>query len=112
MRAFEYSLSEAWASLWRGRRSGILSVATIALALFVLGGFLVLTVNLERLVVEYLGQSDQRDQQPLEHRYSREQLEQPADRQSLEQLGQWRAWPLERLRPRVGQRLVRARLVG
>jgi len=58
MRAFEYSLSEAWASLWRGRRSGILSVATIALALFVLGGFLVLTVNLERLVVEWSSAAD------------------------------------------------------
>ena len=58
MRAFEYSLSEAWASLWRGRRSGVLSVATIALAMFVLGGFLVLTVNLERLVVEWGSAAD------------------------------------------------------
>ena len=58
MRALEYALSEAWASLWRGRRSGVLSVATIALALFVLGGFLVLTVNLERLVVEWSRAAD------------------------------------------------------
>ena len=41
MRALEYAWSEAVASLWRGRRSGVLSVATIALALFVLGGFLI-----------------------------------------------------------------------
>jgi cell division transport system permease protein len=53
MRALEYALSEAWASLWRGRRAGLLSAATIALALFVLGGAMILTLNLERLVVEW-----------------------------------------------------------
>jgi len=58
MRAFQYAVEEALHSLWRGRRSGILSVATIALALFVLGGFLVLTVNLERLVVEWSSAAD------------------------------------------------------
>ena len=51
MRAFRYAFWEAAASLWRGRRSGLLSIATISLAFFVLGGFLVVTVNLERLVV-------------------------------------------------------------
>ena len=40
MRALRYAFDEAVASLWRGRRSGILSTATIAVALFVLGGFL------------------------------------------------------------------------
>jgi cell division transport system permease protein len=58
MRALEYALAEAWASLWRGRRSGVLSVATIALALFVLGGVLILTVNLERLVTEWSSSAD------------------------------------------------------
>ena len=41
------------ASLWRGRQAGLLSTATIALALFVLGGFLLVTANLERLGAEW-----------------------------------------------------------
>jgi cell division transport system permease protein len=53
MRALQYAFDEATASLWRGRRSGLLSIGTIALALFVLGGFLVMTANLERLGAEW-----------------------------------------------------------
>ena len=53
MRALRYSLDEAVASLWRGRPSGLLSTATIAVALFVLGGFLLVTSNLERLGMEW-----------------------------------------------------------
>jgi cell division transport system permease protein len=53
MRALRYAFDEALASLWRGRQSGILSTATIALALFVLGTFLVATSNLERLGNEW-----------------------------------------------------------
>jgi cell division transport system permease protein len=53
IRAFQYSFDEAVASLWRGRTSGILSTGTIAVALFVLGAFLVLTSNLERLGLEW-----------------------------------------------------------
>ena len=53
MRAVQYSFDEAVASLWRGRTSGVLSTATIAVALFVLGAFLVLTSNLERLGLEW-----------------------------------------------------------
>jgi cell division transport system permease protein len=49
VRALRYALEEAAASLWRGRQAGALSTLTIALALFVLGGFLVVTANLERL---------------------------------------------------------------
>ena len=45
MRALRYSVEEALASLWRGRQSGVLSTGTIALALFVLGGFLIVTAN-------------------------------------------------------------------
>jgi cell division transport system permease protein len=52
-RAFRYAIDEAAASLWRGRQSGLLSTATIALALFVLGGFLLVTANLERLGAEW-----------------------------------------------------------
>jgi cell division transport system permease protein len=53
MRALRYALEEAAISLWRGRQAGLLSTLTIALALFVLGGFLVVTANLERLGVEW-----------------------------------------------------------
>lgn len=53
MRAVQYSFDEAVSSLWRGRTSGVLSTATIAVALFVLGAFLVLTSNLERLGEEW-----------------------------------------------------------
>ena len=53
MRAFRYAFDEALASLWRGRDSGLLSTATIALALFVLGGFLLVTANLERLGAQW-----------------------------------------------------------
>ena len=50
MHALRYAFDEAIRSLWRGRQSGLLSTATIALALVVLGSFLLVTANLERLV--------------------------------------------------------------
>lgn len=53
MRALRYAIEEAALSLWRGRQAGLLSTATIALALFVLGGFLVVTANLQRLGAEW-----------------------------------------------------------
>ena len=53
MRALRYALDEALASLWRGRRSGALSTATIALALFVLGAFLIVVANLQQLGAEW-----------------------------------------------------------
>lgn len=53
MQALRYSLEEAFASLWRGRRASLLSTGTIAVALFVLGCFLLLTANLERLADEW-----------------------------------------------------------
>jgi cell division transport system permease protein len=53
MRALRYAIDEALISLWRGRRSGILSTLTIAVALFVLGAFLLVTTNLERLGTEW-----------------------------------------------------------
>ena len=53
MRALSYAFSAALASLWRGRHAGVLSTATIALALFVLGGFLLVTDNLDRLGAEW-----------------------------------------------------------
>jgi cell division transport system permease protein len=53
MRALRYAFDEAILSLWRGRQSGALSTLTIALALFVLGAFLIATSNLERLGREW-----------------------------------------------------------
>jgi cell division transport system permease protein len=50
VRALRYFLLEAAASLWRGRKAAILSVLTIAGGLFVLGLFLALNTNLQRLV--------------------------------------------------------------
>jgi cell division transport system permease protein len=52
-RVVSYAFDEATRSLWRGRQSGVLSTATIALALFVLGAFLVVTANLDRLGAEW-----------------------------------------------------------
>jgi cell division transport system permease protein len=53
MRALRYAFEEAFTSLWRGRQAGLLSTLTIAVALFVLGGFLVVTANLQRLGNEW-----------------------------------------------------------
>jgi cell division transport system permease protein len=53
MRALRYAFDEGSASLWRGRQSAALSIATITVALVVLGGFLLMTTNLERLSVEW-----------------------------------------------------------
>ena len=53
MRALRYAVEEAVVSLWRGRSSGLLSTATIAVALFVLGAFLAVTSNLQRLSSEW-----------------------------------------------------------
>jgi len=52
-RAISYAFDEAVRSLRRGRESGLLSTLTIALALFVLGGFLLVSANLERLGAEW-----------------------------------------------------------
>lgn len=49
-RALKYFFAEAVASLWRGRRAAVLAVLTIAGGLFVLGLFLALNTNLQRLV--------------------------------------------------------------
>ena len=52
-RVVSYAFDEATRSLWRGRQSGVLSTATIALALFVLGAFLVVTANLQQLAAQW-----------------------------------------------------------
>ena len=50
---FTYCLEEALASLQRQRVSVMLSVLTIGSALLVLGGFLLVTVNLDRAVSKW-----------------------------------------------------------
>jgi cell division transport system permease protein len=53
MRALDYALREAWASLWRSRGATAFAVAAIALAMIVLGTLLLLTWNVQRLVDEW-----------------------------------------------------------
>lgn len=53
MRALRYFLDEALASLARGYRTGTVAIGTIAVALFVLGGFLLVTSNLERVFARW-----------------------------------------------------------
>jgi cell division transport system permease protein len=53
MRAITYFVREAFISLWRGRRSTTLSIVTIAAAVLVLGGFLLITSNLQRVIARW-----------------------------------------------------------
>jgi cell division transport system permease protein len=50
MRALSYFVTEAAASLWRRRGAAAVAILTIAAGLFVLGFFLVLNQNMERVV--------------------------------------------------------------
>ena len=50
MHALRYFFETAAASLWRGRKAAALAILTIAAGLFVLGFFLLINVNLQRLV--------------------------------------------------------------
>lgn len=49
MRALTYFITEAAASLWRGRAAASMAILTIAAGLFVLGFFLIVNTNLQRL---------------------------------------------------------------
>jgi cell division transport system permease protein len=53
MRALRYFITEAAASLWRGRRAALMAVLTIGAGLFVLGFFLILNTNLQRLTARW-----------------------------------------------------------
>jgi cell division transport system permease protein len=53
MRALTYFFEEALSSLWRGAKTAFIAIATITAAFTVLGGFLVVTANLERLVARW-----------------------------------------------------------
>lgn len=53
MRALDYALREAWASLWRSRGGTAFAILAIALAMIVLGALLLLTWNVERLLTQW-----------------------------------------------------------
>ena len=50
MRALQYFFTEAFESLWRSQRAALLSMLTIAAGLFVLGFFLMVNANLQRII--------------------------------------------------------------
>lgn len=50
MHALRYFLSEAGASLWRGRGASALAILTIAIGIFVLGFFLIANANFQHVV--------------------------------------------------------------
>lgn len=50
MRALAYFFTEAAESLWRNQRAAMLSMLTIAAGLFVLGFFLMVNANLQRII--------------------------------------------------------------
>ena len=50
MRALQYFFSEAAESLWRNRKAAVLSMLTIAAGMFVLGFFLMINANIQRIV--------------------------------------------------------------
>ena len=49
-----YSLEEAWVSLRRSGRSALVSIATIAIAFTTLGGFLLVSVNVQGVLDQWL----------------------------------------------------------
>jgi len=53
LRALGYFFAEAFVSLWRSRLMNTLSVATIAVSLFVLGAFLTVASNLNEVVARW-----------------------------------------------------------
>jgi len=53
MRAIDYALRQAWASLWRSGASTAFAVLAIALAAVVLGTLLLVTWNVDRLMAQW-----------------------------------------------------------
>lgn len=58
MRAIDYALREAWASLWRSGTSTAFAVLAITLAAVVLGTLLLVTWNVDRLVAQFSDASE------------------------------------------------------
>ncbi len=53
MRALKYFFAEAGASLWHGRRAAALAILTVTVGLFLLGFFLLVNANVDRLVAQW-----------------------------------------------------------
>ena len=49
-----YAFEEAWISLRRSGRSALVSIGTIAIAFATLGGFLLVSVNVQRVLDQWL----------------------------------------------------------
>src|SRR5438067_3332628 len=58
MRAIDYALREAWASLWRSGRSTSFAVLAIMLASVVLGALLLVSWNVDRLLAQWTSASE------------------------------------------------------
>jgi cell division transport system permease protein len=58
MRAIDYALRQAWASLWRSGASTAFAVLAITLAAVVLGTLLLVTWNVDRLVAQFTDASE------------------------------------------------------
>lgn len=54
MSMVRYSFEEALASLWRGGRAAAMSMGTISIAFLALGGFLLISANLQRMVQRWM----------------------------------------------------------
>jgi cell division transport system permease protein len=54
---FSYFVREAFRRLWVSKRTSFVSVAMIAMSLFILGGFMLVSENLERAVTRWQGKS-------------------------------------------------------
>jgi cell division transport system permease protein len=78
MRAIDYALRQAWASVWRGRGASALAIVAIALAMTVLGALLLLTSNVEQLLAQWTSAAEfsvyLRDDATSEHRGAIETL--------------------------------------
>ena len=97
MGVLRYSIDEGLKSLWRGKQAGLLSTATIALALFVLGGFLLVTANLERLGTEWSSAAEMsvylNDDVKSDERGAIETLLTPGDTVAAREYVSWAAEP-------------------
>lgn len=58
MRAAEYALRQAWASLWRSKASSSFAIVSIALAMTVLGALLLVTWNAQRILTQWTSASE------------------------------------------------------
>jgi cell division transport system permease protein len=82
MRAIDYALRQAWASIWRSRGSSAFAIIAIALAMTVLGALLLLTSNGDQLLSQWTSAAEfsvyLRDDATSEHRGAIEALIDPS----------------------------------